>query len=240
MDNLLIKDTMEVFCVDNSDSTNVFFLGINSKSAFVQKMSNTIIRGAIGNLPKGILQTAKDATFEVDPLFWNESILGMQSGTTASSGTATVKYFEKDLEVASGKVTLTGTPAGTTCDLFDANNKHYTGTIATDLVTITPTAPTDGTLLTAVYDTSVTGDITDLDAASFPKSFKLYSHGIAYNPDTNVIVSDIYLVLNAGVPDGSINGAFEAGKESLLPIIFQLLTPINSSSFGSYINVPRT
>jgi len=239
MDNLLIKDTMEVFAIDNSNTANVFFLGINTKANFVQKLSNTILRGGIGNLSKSILQTAKDATYEVSPLLWSDSLIGMLSGTTASSGSATVKYFEKDLVVSAGKVTLTGTPSGTTCDLFDANNKHYTGTISTGVVTITPTAPPDGTILTAVYDTSVTGDITNLDAASFPKSFKLYSHTVAYNPNTNAIVSDIYLVLTNAVPTGDLNAAFEAGKESTLPITFQILTPVNSTSFGSYINVPR-
>lgn len=240
MDNLLIKDTMEVFAIDNSNTANVFFLGVNTKASFVQKLSNTILRGAIGNLPKAILQTAKEATYEVDPLLWSDSVIGMLSGTTASSGTATVKYFEKDLVVAAGKVTLTGTPSGTTCDLFDANNKHYSGTIATGVVTITPTAPADGSILTAVYDTSVTGDITDLDAASFPKSFKLYGHTVAYNPDTSAIVSDIYLILTNAIPDGSLNAAFEAGKESTLPIMFQIITPTNSTSFGTYLNIPRT
>lgn len=239
MDNILIKDTMECFLVDNSDTTNVYFLGINSKSSFVQKLSNTVIRGGIGNLNRAYLQTQKDATFEVDPILWNNSLIGVLNGTNSASGSITTKGFEHDLVVASGKVTLTTTTTATTCDLFDASGTHYTGTIATQVVTIAPTVPADGTILTAVFDQTLTGDITDLDAASFPKSFKIYSHTIGYNPDTNAIALDLYLQLNVGVPTGDFTASFEAGKESLLPIIFQLLVPQNSTSFGKWISVPR-
>jgi len=213
MDNLLIKDTMEVFCVDNSNSANVFFLGINTKSNLVQKMTNTILRGAIGNLPKGILQTAKDMTFTVDPLFWNDSVLGLISGNSAINGTATVKFFDKDLVVSGGVATLTAaTPiVGTIADIFDSTNKHYSAAIATNQATIT-SPPTDGEIVTAVYDILVQGSITNLDAASFPKSFKLYSHTVSYDPSTNEIASDIYLVLNSGISDGAINAALKQEK----------------------------
>lgn len=246
-DNLLIKDTMEVFAIDNSNSANVFFLGINSKANFAQKMTNTILRGNIGNFPVALLQTAKDLTYDVTPVLWSDSSMGMLSGNTATSGTATVKYFDKNLVVGGTASTPTlaltaSTPTinGTTADIFDATNTHYNSTIASGVATITgSTLPALGSIVTAVYNISVTGNITDLNAANFPKSFKLYAHTVSYNPNTNVVASDIYLVLNAGIPDGSINALFEAGKESNLPIKFQLLVPTGSTSFGSYINVSR-
>lgn len=241
MDNLLIKDTMEIFSIDNKTPTNVYFLGINSKSTLTQKLSNTVLRGGIGNLPVSLLQTAKDMTFAVDPLLWNESIMGMLQGTTATSGTTTVKYFDKGLTMGSaGALTLSSTPlAGTTVDVFDSLDTHYTATFIGTSATIAATPPSSGTVVTAVYSVSVTGNITDLNAATFPRSFTLYGHTIAYNPNTEVIASDIYLVFTQAIPQGDLNAALQAGKESTLPITFQILTPIGGTSFGSYINVAR-
>jgi len=240
MDNLIVKDTMEIFCIDNSNTANVFFLGINTKSNLVQKMTNTILKAGIGNLPVGLIQTGKDMTFSVDPIFWNDSVLGMISGNVAAPGTSTVKYFDKGLTVSSGLVTLTAaTPiAATTADIFDATNTHYSATVSGQNATIA-SPPVDGAVVTAIYNISVSGGITNLDAASFPKSFKLYGHTVAYNPSTNTIESDIYLILNSAISDGAINAAFEVGKESILPIMFQILIPINSTSFGQYLNIPR-
>lgn len=241
MDNLLIKDTMEIFGVDNKTPTNVYFLGVNSKSTLTQKLTNTVLRGALGNLPVALIQTAKDATFAVDPVLWNESIMAMLQGTTATSGTATVKYFDKGLTVGSaGALTLSSTPlTGTTVDVFDSLDTHYTATFVGTSATIPATPPSSGTVVTAVYSVSVTGTITDLNAATFPRAFTLYGHTVAFNPATDVIAADIYLVFNQAIPQGDINAALQAGKESTLPITFQLLIPINSTSFGSYINVPR-
>lgn len=238
MDNVVIKDTMEVFLQDIATPTNVYFLGINSKATWVKKLSNTILRGGIGNLPKYILQTANEATYQVDPLFWGDSLIGILNGTSSASGTATVKVTEK-LQVASGSVTVVGTPSGTTADVFDPLGKHYVGTIATKVVTIT-SPPADGTWVTVTYDSSVTGNITNLSADKFPVAHKIFAHTVAYDPSSQAIISDIYLNFYQATPDGSINAALEAGKESVLPILFQLTTPVNSNDFGQYIVVPRS
>lgn len=237
MDNIVIKDTFEVFLQAASTPTEVYFLGINSKADWVKKLNNTILRGGIGNLPKYVLQDSNEMEFSVDPLFWADNLIGVLSGTTTASGTATVKINEK-LQVTSGAVTVVGTPSGTTADVFDANNKKYTGTIAAKVVTIT-SPPADGTWVTVVYDSSVTGDITTLSADKFPKAFKLFAHTIAYNPATQTITNDIYLNFTQATPDGSMNATLQAGKEASLPIKFLLTTPINSNDFGQFINVAR-
>lgn len=237
MDNLIMKDTFEVFLQDIQTPANVFFLGINSKTDWVKKLSSTILAGGVGNLPKAILQTSNEQTFSVEPLFWNDSLIGILSGTTSASGTATVKISEK-LQVTSGAVTVVGTPSGTTATVFDSVNKQYAGTIAAKVVTIT-SPPTDGSWVTVVYDSSVTGNITNLSADKFPKAYKVFAHSIAYNPQTQAVAQDVYLNFYQAVPDGAMNSSFASGKEAVQPINFMLTVPVNSNDFGQFITVSR-
>lgn len=237
MDNLILKDTFEVFLQDISTPANVFFLGINTKADWVKKMSSTILKGGIGNLPKAILQDSNEMEFSVDPLYWMDSLIGITSGTTTASGTATVKVTER-LQVTSGSVTVVGTPTGTTCSVFDANNKLYSGTIASKVVTIA-TPPADATWVSVVYDSSVTGNITALSADKFPKAYKIFAHTIAYAPQSQTVVEDIYLNFYQATNDGNMTASLGAGKEANIPLKFMLTTPVNSNDFGQYITVTR-
>jgi len=237
MDNIVLKDTFEVFLQDIQTPANVFFLGINTKTDWVKKLTSTILRGGIGNLPKFILQDSNEQEFSVEPLFWGDSLIGILSGTTSASGTATVKVSEK-LQVTSGAVTVVGTPSGSSATVFDAVNKQYVGTIAVKVVTITA-PPADGTWVTVVYDSSVTGNITALSADKFPKAYKIFAHTVAYLPSTQTITQDIYLNFYQATSDGNMSASFAAGKEAVLPLKFMLTTPVQSNDFGQYITVAR-
>jgi len=237
MDNIVLKDTFEVFLQDIQTPANVFFLGINTKTDWVKKLSSTILRGGIGNLPKFILQDSNEQEFSVDPLFWGDSLIGILSGTTSASGTATVKVSEK-LQVASGAVTVVGTPVGSSATIFDAVNKQYVGAFTLKVAAIT-SPPADGTWVTIVYDSTVTGNITNLSADKFPKAYKIFAHTIAYLPSTQSIVQDVYLNFYQATCDGNMSASFEGGKEAVLPLKFMLTTPVQSNDFGQYITVPR-
>jgi len=236
MDNIVLKDVFEVFLVDIQTPANVFFLGINSKTDWVKKLTSTILRGGIGNMPKYVLQDSNEQTFSVEPLFWGDSLISILSGTTDSSGTATVKINEK-LQMVGGVVTVVGTPSGTTATIFDAQNKQYSGTVALKEITVT-TPPEDG-WVTVVYDSLVTGNITNLSADKFPKAYKIFAHSIAYSPATQAIISDIYLNFYQATCDGNMSASFAPGKEAVIPLNFMLTTPLNSNDFGQYITVPR-
>lgn len=238
MDNIIIKDTMEIFIQSLIDPTEVYFLGINLKSNWVKKLSNTIGHGGLNNLPKYLLQTANEMTLSVEPLFWDDSFISLSSGDTNTNGTATIKVNEK-LEVISGIINLNGNPSGINCDIFDANNRHYVGTIADKTVTIL-NPPPDNTLVTIIYDSVVTGSITNLNASNFPKAYRIFGHTIGFSPKTQQVVNDLYINYFKAIPDGNLNMALEAGKNSTIPINFQIITPINSNSFGQYISVLRT
>lgn len=48
MDNLILKDVFDVFCQSISNPSDVFFLGLNQKADWNQKLNNTILRGGVG------------------------------------------------------------------------------------------------------------------------------------------------------------------------------------------------
>lgn len=237
MDNLQLRDTMIVYAKDLATS-DVYLFGVTSKAEWSQKIKTDVIRGGIGNYVQGVLASDKEMEFSVDPVFFNESVLIMNSGVGFSNGTATVKTFENNLKVSGGKVTLAGTPKGSSVDIFDQFGKKYAGTYATGQVTIT-SPPADGSYVTAVYDKDVTGNILTLSADKMPKNFELWAYTIGYDPNTNAVKADIWLHLNKAMPTGEFSVGLEA-KNNVTPIKFIAQCPIGSTSFGEYISVPRS
>lgn len=240
MDNLILKDVYDVYAQSIANPSDVTFLGLNSKADWNQKLNNTILRAGIGMLSKALIQDSRESTFSVEPLLFSESLMKMITGTVTTNGSATVKVNER-LQITGGEITIVGTPATgvTTADCFDAQGKHYAGTIATKVVTIT-SPPADGTWITVCYDSTVTGNITPLSADKFPQAYKLFAHTVLWNPETNTIYADVYLNFYKAIPDGTHNLSVSAGKEATQPVNFQLLTPLSSNDFGQYISVPRS
>lgn len=238
MDNIVVKDTMEVYLKDLSDSSKTYFFGVTSSAEWASTIQADIMRGGIGNYAQGVLFSNREETFTVTPLYFSDSIVAMQRGVTPTSGSRDVMTNE-NLKVASGKVTLVGTPkTGTTAvDVFDAQGKKYAGTFATGTVTIA-TPPPDGTYVTVVYPQTVTANITSLTADSIPKNYEIWAKTIAYNPDTNAVVQDIYLNFLKAVPNGESTKTFEAANQGN-PVTFICQCPVGTKNFGEYITVAR-
>lgn len=99
------------------------------------------------------------------------------------------------------------------------------------------TESADGTF--TATEEEVTGDILDLDADKLPKNYKVQLHGIAYDPETNVVVADIYWIFDKALPDGNLEETFEAGTNKTSEVNFTAQVPRGSSSYGKYVVVPR-
>lgn len=95
----------------------------------------------------------------------------------------------------------------------------------------------DGTF-TATEET-VTGTVMDLKADKLPRNYKVQLRTIAYDPDTNEEVADIYWIFDKATPDGNLNEVFSAGTNKTQEISFIAQTPIGSDSYGQYVIVPR-
>jgi len=241
MDNIIVKDTMEVYLKDLSDATKTYFFGVTSKADWASKIKNELLKGGIGNYTQGILFSEREEEFSVTPLYFSDSIVGIQHGVIPTSGSTTVMTNE-NLKVGVptvGKVTLVGTATvgTTTVEVFDAQGKKYSGALSVGVVTIT-SPPADGTYVTVVYPQTVTANITALSANTIPKNYMIWAKTIAYNPDTNAIVQDIYLNFYKAAPTGEINNAFEA-KNQGMPISFLCMCPLGTKDFGQYLTVAR-
>jgi len=231
----IVSDTLEVFIEDLATS-NLYFFGATSETSIARKMKTEFLRGGFGSFIQGAIRSESEMTAKVTPLLFSEDVLGLQMGQSFASGTKTVKKSEGDLVISAGKVTIVGTPVGTAIDIFDAQGKKYVGVFTTGQVTIT-TPPASG-IVTAVYNTSVTGNFIDLRADSFPLAYKVHMHGIFYNPDSNAIMADTYWAFTKAQPSGEVNLQF-GSKNVQTPIDFTMMCPLGSKSYGFYVNVPR-
>ena len=90
-----------------------------------------------------------------------------------------------------------------------------------------------------VTDEEVTGDILELRTDKFPKNYKVQLHGIAYDPETNKVVADIYYIFDKALPDGNIEETFEAGSNKTNEINFTAQVSEGTLSYGRYVVVPR-
>lgn len=240
MDNIMVKDTCEVYLKDLTSGKQYFF-GITSKGEVTQKVKQDILKGGIGNGVVGVVQSDKEITFKVSTLLHNDGIYEVQSGALVKDGTATVQKTESIQCAKAGELSLVGTPKGTAIVVMDETGKQIAGTFATGK--FTSTQPTDlavGAVYTAVYPTDVTNaEILTLDSKLFPTNYYVELHTIAYNVNTNQVTSDIFWQFYKALPDGGLKAQYDAGKNNGDEINFKAQLPVGSSEYGQYVVVPR-
>lgn len=84
---------------------------------------------------------------------------------------------------------------------------------------------------------TVTADVLDIKADSFPANHSVQLRSIVYDPDTNKVVADIYFTFDRSLPDGALSEAFESGnKTSEISFMAQVDADGN---YGKVIVVPR-
>lgn len=236
MNNILIQDVAEVYIKD-SVTSDAYFFGITTKNDITQTVKQEVLRAGVGNSVVGVLQSDKEINFSVSTLLHNDDIFAIQSGKKFASGTYTVQMSEQ-AKLTSGKLTITGTPKGTSAIAIDSTGKQTTGTIATGQVSIT--GGTEGAIYTVIYPSEVTGDILSLDSKSFPKNYYVEMHTIGYSVETNQVVADIYWVFDKALPDGGLQAAYEAAKNNGNEIKFTAQVPVGATEYGRYIVIKRS
>lgn len=239
MNNLILRDTAEVYLKDLLDPTRVYFLGLTNKADISQSVEQEILRGGIGNGIIGMIQYNKQIEFTVTTLLHADDIVAIQSGAKQVSGEYTVQANEKH-QLVNGQFTLTGTPSSGSVIVLDPQGKQVTATYDATTKTVTVTDGVEGAYYIALYSTSVTGEAIPLDASMFPRNYYVELHTIAVDAETNAPAADIYWVFEKAVPDGALAVSHEAGQNNGDTIKFTAMTPINSTSIGRYIVVPRS
>lgn len=95
----------------------------------------------------------------------------------------------------------------------------------------------DGTI-TATPE-SVAGNAIELESTSIPKSAKLQLRTIAYDPDTQEVVAEIFWIFDKVVPAGEFSQTFGMGQNNVQEITFNALVPKGKTSYGRYVIVPK-
>lgn len=85
---------------------------------------------------------------------------------------------------------------------------------------------------------NVKGDAIEFIAGSTPKNAKLQLRTVAYDPDTNEIVADIFYIFDRVSPSGEFTHSFGMGTNNVQEIAFKTLIPKGSNSYGRYVIAP--
>lgn len=239
LDNVIVKDVLEAFIVDDVNNKTYFF-GATTESNINQTIEQEKLKAGIGNKVKAILQSSKEVTFKIQNLFHSDNFLALQSGSTFT--TASRDLMRRETKVAADnagsiEVTISGTPKNDEVTVLDKNNKEYSATYSSGTVTITNGVA--GETYTVVYlETTADVNVLDFNADKFPSVVHVQLHGIAYDPDTNQIVADIYYDFKKAQPDGSVDRTYSAGSNTNDVINFSTIEDENGN-YGEYYVVPR-
>lgn len=94
---------------------------------------------------------------------------------------------------------------------------------------------TDGTV--SASEKTVSGDVLDFKADSFPKNHHVQLRTIVYDPDTNEIVADMYFIFEKALPSGALSEVFSSTNKTT-EIAFSTMVDADGN-YGKCIIVPR-
>jgi len=98
----------------------------------------------------------------------------------------------------------------------------------------------DGAGNITVTPKTVEGSVIDLEPDRFGKILEdVQLHTIAYDPDTNVVVADIYWIFYSTLPDGNFEQVLGAGSNNVQTITLTPKIKKGKTSYGIYAIVPR-
>lgn len=235
-----VQDVAELF-LHFADGNTKFF-GCMNTAGLEKTVDTEDIRCGIGWGLSSILYSNPDMSLTLTPAYWNEVFMEVQSGEEfAASGSVNVWTYETGTAVLSttnSTVTITGTPVGGTVKVQTADGTSYPATYTTGTVTITGGAALAGKTVTVLYQKAVTGDVLTFKTDSYPKVMGVTLHTIAYDVETNAIVSDLYFTFDRVIGDGNLSMAMTGATNNVGEITVRVL-PTNGNVFGKYTSVPR-
>ncbi|TCJ01085.1 hypothetical protein [Cytobacillus praedii] len=241
---LLVTDTADVVMKRKSDG-HIFITAEAQLTSISQSLGiNEKIYGGIGNKPLAIMKGQKEVTSTLRNAFYDQEFLSLTQGVAITeNGSATVHKTEKGLKVAENagtlEVTITGTPVGDTVYVRNAKGEVESATVATNKVTVPTGHAVKDEIVSVTYLSAITGSIVELDAEKFAEAFTLEYHTIAYDPDTNKVVKDIYIQLDHVVPSDEFELSLENGNAIAPEVNFECMASPNATSIGRIIEVDR-
>jgi len=236
---IMVKDTADVYYHLANGETRYF--GCMNTSGIEKTVDTEDIRCGIGFAISTIMYTNPDMTITFTPAFWNDYFIEDAMGSEFSEGVS-VNVWETEevlftIATADATATIVGTPVDDVVKVQDKQGNLIPATYTAGTVTLTGGAQYDGLILPVSYEKAVTGDVLDLDIEEIPKVHGITLHTIAYDPDTNEILADLYFKFTKVVNDGSLSLALAGATNSVTEINAKVLP--SAGSFGQYIVVDR-
>jgi len=235
-----VQDTADVFYHFANGDTRYF--GCMNTANLEKTVDTEDIRCGIGFGLASIMYSNPDMTLTFTPAFWNDFFIEDATGDTFTSGeSVNVWDYEQGnavLDTTDATVAITGTPVDDIVKVQDSKGKFYPATYTTSTVTIAGGAALAGQVVTVSYKKAVTGDVLEFRTDNYPKVHGITLRTIAYDPDTNEIVSDLYFVFDRVLGDGALSLGLAGATNSITEISARVL-PTNGNLFGKYIVVDR-
>lgn len=241
---LLVMDTCDVVMKRKSDG-HLFVTAEAQLTSISQSLGiNEKIYGGIGNKALAIMKGQKEIQSTLRNAFYDQELLSLTQGVAIEEGgNATVWKTEKNLKVVDNagdlEVTITGTPINNEVHVRNAKGELESATSTTGKITVPAGHAVEGDIVSVTYQEEITGDILQLDGEKFAEAFELEYHTIAYDPDTNKVVKDIYIQLDHVVPMDEFELSLENGNAIAPEINFECMTAPNSTRIGRIIEEDR-
>lgn len=236
---IMVKDTADVYYHLSNGDTRYF--GCMNTSGLEKTIDTEDIRCGIGFGIATVMYTNPDMSITFTPAFWNDFFIQDAFGTDFSLGASVNVWSTENVEftvsASDATATIDGTPVDDVVKVQDKQGNLIPATFAGGTVTLTGGAQYDGLTLPVSYEEAVTGDVLALDVEEIPKVHGITLHTIAYDPDTNEILSDIYWKFTRVLGDGSLSLALQGATNSVTEITAKILP--DNGSFGQYIVVDR-
>jgi glucose dehydrogenase len=234
----IVNDVCDVVFKRLSDG-KIAFTAEAQLSSVSQKITENKIKAGIGNKTIAVLRSDKEIELNVRNGIFTTEFLEMSSGLTFNTETNTIWKKEEGLVSDGSSVTITGTPkVGGKIKVIGSDGATVDGTYATGEVTFT--GGVADKRYTVIYEFDATNsNALKLTSDSFSQNYQVEYSTVVYDPETNEILSDLYLVFNSATPAGDWNLSFENGKPLSQELKFTCLSPIGSNEIGKIIEVKR-
>ncbi|SNZ09935.1 hypothetical protein SAMN05421503_1426 [Terribacillus aidingensis] len=231
----VISDTADVTFKRKRDG-HIVFTTEAQMASISQAVTEERLKGGIGNRDIALIRSAKEVSLAVRNALFDLEWLAMTQGVAVErDGKALVNKIETVTVGDAGAFTLSEVPAEgeVVFTNLDGVNKKVAadGTIPVDFAE-------QGERLKAIYKVEATGKLVEIAADKFSESYEVEYRTITYNPDTNAVVSDLYVQFDNVVPSGAVELSLENGTPLTPELNFNAMTEDNK--IGRFFEVPRS
>lgn len=245
MTKMLINDTADAVVKRKRDGHLFVTAEAQLASIALSLGIDEDVFGGIGNRKLSKIRGQKEMTSTLRNAMFDLELLSMTQGVAIQDGgSITVYKKEEGLKVEADEedglsVTITGTPKDNTVQVRNTQGSIEASAVATNTVAIPEGHAVEGDLVSVYYHEDVTGEVVDFKSDKFSEAYELEYHTIGYDPDTNIVMADVYIQLDHVIPSSDFELSFENGTAQTPEITFDALNAPNTNDIGRIAVVPR-